>query len=405
MNNLLYIENPEILEFEANILNVQEKQTGLYTVILDRSYFYPTGGGQEHDTGFLNEAKVIDVIKDENHSPALIHIVDRLLIPGPVTARIDVERRFRHMQHHTAQHLLTQCILQRLNLETVAANINGYSPTSLDLPVKAILQDQIQDVERLANQVIFENRPVQSYFSSQADLEKLPLRKQPPLVETIRIVEISGFDWTPCAGTHCASTGQIGLLKITRTEHLRDHLRVYFVAGLQAYDLLTSTYEIVTSLCSQFSLHPKDLATMVTTQAAQLKQTQKELRELRMANLVNEAQCLANTAHLTSNGLSLVKFFDGRPASEVRLLAEELRKIFHGLACLFTFDESKLTAIVISGDQSLQSARTILNHWLSPIQGKGGGDDKMAQGGAKMTQESYQEFIRQLKDGFQPGRD
>jgi len=124
-----------------------------------------------------------------------------------------------------------------------------------------------------------------------------------------------------------------------------------------------------------------------------------------MANLVNEAQCLANTAHLTSNGLSLVKFFDGRPASEVRLLAEELRKIFHGLACLFTFDESKLTAIVISGDQSLQSARTILNHWLSPIQGKGGGDDKMAQGGAKMTQESYQEFIRQLKDGFQPGRD
>jgi len=403
MIDLLYIDHPEILDFEATILQVQEKPKGVYAVYLDRSYFYPTGGGQEHDTGFLNDARVVNVMKDNTHSPSLIHIVDRPLVPGPVRARIDSERRFRHMQHHTAQHLLTQCFVQRLQLDTISANINGYSPTTLDLPVNDLSHDQLSDVELLANQVMFEDRPVRSFIASQADLAELPLRKQPPVTEAIRIVEIKGFDWTPCAGTHCTATGQVGLIKITRTEHIRESLRIYFVAGLQAYELFTSSFEMISSLSSQFSLHPKDLASMVMCQAAQLKETQKELQKLRNQSLANEAQSLVETALKSGSEYVLVRFFDGRPALEVRLLAEELRKIFHGIACLFTFDANKLTAIVISGDQGQQTARLVLDQWLAPIQGKGGGDAVMAQGGAKMTVEAYQEFKQQSQAFLSPG--
>ncbi len=396
MNNLLYMEHPDVLEFEANVLDLLPPKNGLFAVTLDRSFFYPTGGGQEHDTGLINDARVVDVIKDENRSLSIIHLVDRAIADGPVTARIDPERRLRHKQHHTGQHLLTQCFLQLFNLETISANINGYSPSTLDLPVNDLGREQIDNAELLANQVIYENRLVRAFFASQDELAGLPLRKQPPVTEAIRIVEITNFDWTPCAGTHCSATGQVGVLKITRAEHLRDNLRIHFVAGLQAYELFTSTSETVATLSSQFSLRPDDLVQAINNQASQLRQAQKDIQELRSKALANEAQLLAVEAQKTQNPLSLVRFFERRPASELRLLAEELRKAYPGTACLFTHDGAKLTIIVICGNQSQQSARMVLNKWLAPFGGKGGGDDQMAQGGSKMTPETYQVFIRQV---------
>ncbi len=401
MNHLLYMEHPEILEFEAQILDIQQRPDGLFAVYLDQSFFYPTGGGQEHDTGFLNEGRVLDVIKDENHPPSILHLVDRPLDHGPVTARIDPERRLRHMQHHTGQHLLTQCFLQHLNLETVSSNINGYSPSTLDLPMNDLENSQISAVERLANQIVFENRPVRAFFASQEDLAELPLRKQPPATSSVRIVEISGFDWTPCAGTHCSATAQVGIIKITRRERMRDSLRIHFVAGLQAYELFTTTVETISTLSSQFSLHPNDLAQVMTSQAAQLKQALKDLQEQRSKALAGEALLLAVEAQQRpEDPESLVRFYEGRPAGELRLLAEALRKRYSGTACLFTHDGSKLTAIVICGDKSRYSARQVLDHWLQPLGGKGGGDDRIAQGGAQLTSEAYQAIIHRSPVDF-----
>jgi alanyl-tRNA synthetase len=400
MHELLYMDFPEVLEFETNILSVKAIDGGLFEVSLDQSYFYPTGGGQEHDTGTLNDARVIDVLKDEGRSPSLIHHVDRALVSGPAKARIDSERRFRHMQHHTAQHLLTQCFRKRLDLDTISANINGYTPTTLDLPVKGLDQGQILDVEHLAYQVIYENRPVRTFFASQAELVDLPIRKQPPVVDKIRIVEISGFDWTPCAGTHCFATGQVGIVKITRTERVRENLRVHFVAGMQAYDLFSTTLELADTMSAQLSVNLKDLPMMVQNQSNQLKQAQKELKELREKRIVSEANNLA--AQNPDQSSVLLKFFVDRPANEIRSLADELRKIYEGLACLFTIEGNKLTAIVVCGKQSQQSARLMLDRLLALIAGKGGGDDRMAQGGAKITPESYQEFIRKSQELFQP---
>src|SRR5512137_1411958 len=135
---LPYLEDPATLEFEAEVIEKLTLPGGRIGVILDRSYFYPTGGGQEHDTGILGNARVVDVYKDEaSAEPRLIHVIDEAIdgeLPlGPVTGKIDAERRLRHMQHHTAQHLISQCFIRLFDIESISSNINGYSPSTLDL--------------------------------------------------------------------------------------------------------------------------------------------------------------------------------------------------------------------------------------------------------------------------------
>ncbi len=176
VTDLLYMQHPEILDFQANLLDIEEQANDMFAVRLDRSYFYPTGGGQDHDTGWINDARVVNVLKDDKQSPGILHWIDRPLVRGPVSARIDADRRFRHMQHHTAQHLLTQCFLQSLELETISANINGSSPSTLDLPVNSVDSGRLDEVERFANQVIFENRFVRAFFAAPDELVQFPLR-------------------------------------------------------------------------------------------------------------------------------------------------------------------------------------------------------------------------------------
>src|SRR4030066_298575 len=230
-SQLLYQEDPTILEFEAMLVENLTLQDGRRGVVLDQSYFYPTGGGQEHDMGVIGSARVVDVYKDENNL-RLIHVVEGEVGLGPVKARIDAERRLRHMQHHTAQHLLTQSILRQTGYETVSANINGYSPSTLDLVATQISKSDLDQAELLANQIIYEDRSVTTYFVSPEELHTIPLRRPPKVTENIRIVEIDSYDYSPCGGTHVQRTGSIGLVKVLKAERQNDKLRVYFIAGI-----------------------------------------------------------------------------------------------------------------------------------------------------------------------------
>jgi alanyl-tRNA synthetase len=255
---LLYQEDPARLEFEATIVEVLNLPDGQFGVILDRSYFYPTGGGQEHDTGELGSASVVDVFKDEASSH-LVHVVEGEVGTGPVHACIDAERRLRHMQHHTAQHLLTQCILRQTGFETVSANINGYSPSTLDVVATRIDRTDLDQAELQANQVIYANQQVRSYFVSPEELKSIPLRRPPKVSENIRIVEIDGFDYSPCGGTHVSHTGSIGLVKVLKAERQNDKMRVYFIAGLQAYEVFRQMHDSLTSVANQLSISWQDV--------------------------------------------------------------------------------------------------------------------------------------------------
>jgi alanyl-tRNA synthetase len=397
-SQLLYQQDITTLEFDPEVIERIILPGDRIGIILDHTYFYPTGGGQEHDTGFLGSAKVLDVFKDEG-SERLVHVVDHEIPLEVVHACIDSERRLRHMQHHTAQHLLTRCILRQTGFETVSANINGYSPSTLDIVAAQISPRDLDQAELLANQVIYQDLPVKTYFVTPDELQSLPLRRPPKVSQNIRIVEIEDFDYSPCGGTHVLHTGSIGLIKVLKAERQNDKQRVYFLAGLQAMEVFHQMYGMVNSLANQMSISWQDISEVVGKQHEQLVTLQKELQSLHSFSIQIEAQKLADDAEENKDFKLLRHSFENRPVSELRQLAEELKKITGLVTYLASYDGQKVSLVVACGDGSGKDARQLLTSQLSLINGRGGGDVTLAQGGGAITREQYHTFLQDVDLG------
>jgi alanyl-tRNA synthetase len=397
-NQAMYFDNPFMLEFDANVIEIVPLPENKSGAVLDQTYFYPTGGGQEHDTGHLGAAAILDVTKDQENG-RVIHVLDCAIELGPVHARIDKDRRLRHMQHHTAQHLLTHCFIQVLNLDTLSANINGYSPSTLDIPFTALKKATLDEVENLANQVIYEDLPVKSYIVTPEELRALPLRRKSSVSENIRIVEIDHLDYTPCGGTHCLSTGQIGSIKILKTERPNnDRTRIFFAAGLQAADLFREYYETVTSLSSLLGTSVHDLTSSVQRQTARIQDVENNLKVMRLELVEYEAKRLVETGQSIKNGKLVCSSFDHRPTEEFRALADGLKKIPEIISVITNFDGQKFALIVTSTSSNNLPAKELLAKLLQPVGGRGGGDATIAQGGGQMNETGYQEFKQSLPD-------
>jgi alanyl-tRNA synthetase len=394
-SQLLYQQDVTILEFEAEVVERISLPDGRIGIILDRSYFYPTGGGQEHDTGEIGGSRVVDVFNDEENN-RLVHVLEADQPMGPVHACVDAERRLRHMQHHTAQHLLTQCILRQTGYETISANINGYTPSTLDIMAPEISKFDLDQAELMANGIIYENKLVKTYFVTPDELRSLPLRRPPKVTENIRIVEINGYDYSPCGGTHVLRTGSIGLIKVLKTERQNEKQRVYFIAGLQALDVFHHMYDAFNGLANQMSIAWQDIPEVVGKQVEQLGLLQKEFQSLRQASIRYEAHELVSIAE-KAGGVKLVRAsFENRPVGELRLLAEALKKVVGVVAYLTSFDGRKVSLIITCGEGSGKDARQLLNRHLALINGRGGGDATLAQGGGLMTEDQYDPFLQYI---------
>ena len=376
---LLYLNDVSKLEFTAQVERVQPLPGGRCGVILDSTCFYPTGGGQAHDTGFLGESRVLEVYKDEQ-SGEVVHVLEQEIPLGPVSGRIDALRRLRHMQHHTAQHLLTQCFLRVTGLDTVSAHITGDKPSSFDLPAAELDAGSLARAEDLANQVIFEDRAVRGYFVTPEELSRLPVRRPPSVSENIRIVEIDGFDQVPCGGTHCTSTGMIGLVKVVRQERQGAQLRVSFVAGWQALDLLRQSLDTLNSLAAQAGTAARDLPLLFERQAEQLRQAQHELQGLQAERVELEAGRLAQAAEVCAGRRVVCEALAPRPGG-LRPLGEALARQPGVVAVLGMYEGGKASLLVASAADCGVDARRLLQDLLAPSGGRGGGSPSLAQGG------------------------
>jgi alanyl-tRNA synthetase len=391
---LLYQENPLCLEFEAVVHERVNLPDGRLGLILERTYFYPTGGGQESDTGSLGPARVLEVFK-QDQPPVLVHVVDQEVPSGPLAARIDARRRMRHMQHHTAQHLLSQCFLRLLDLETLSANINGDTPSTVDVPFRELSSQALRQVEDLANQVIYENRVVKSYFVAPQDLAQVPLRRPPKVSENIRIVEIDDYDYSACGGTHVLQTGMIGVVKILRTERQNDKTRLHFIAGYQALEIFQEYHALLSGLAEQFTAGIQELPQAALRQAEQLRAAQKELQTLRMEHLGWEARTLAEQTPLTGGRRLVIAVFEGRPVSELRILADHLKGMIGVVALLAGYDGQKVSWVAACAPDVGLDARQLLQPLLSGVGGRGGGDARIAQGGGSANRQQVQALLDQ----------
>jgi len=392
----LYLTDPLTLEFETEIQERLTLPDGNLGMILTRTYFYPTGGGQEHDTGTLGNARVVDVFKGDD-GESVIHVLDRNPGVGTLKAKIDADRRTRHMQHHTAQHLLSGCFQQVFDLETLSSGIHGYTPTTIDFPDTELSQVDLNHIEKMANRIVYENRAVKSYFVPAEKIDSVPFRRPPKVEGEIRIVEIDGFDYSACGATHCPQTGMIGAIKIIRTERINQKVRVSFVAGIQAMEYFHQYQEITTTLAADLSSHPQDVVALVQKQANQLHTVEKELRQLRLTYSAFEAQDLLANAEIHGSLKVILKTFENRPVNEIRSLGNEFKAQPELVSMLATFDGHKLVLVATCGQNTGISARELLNRQLALIDGRGGGDDQIAQGGGDATPEQFKDFFTDTK--------
>ncbi len=216
MKELLYYQDVMLREFDATVISKGTDENGRNFIVLSNTAFYPTGGGQPHDTGTINGIEVSDV---EKVGDEIRHYIqgDVSILNGDVQGQLNWQRRFDHMQQHAGQHLLTAAFVELFNLPTVSFHL-GSEQVTIDLAVDTISEDQLLAAEALANDIILENRPIETTWITENELENYNLRKDVAVTGDIRLVIIPNFDYNGCGGTHPISTGQVSAIKILGIE-------------------------------------------------------------------------------------------------------------------------------------------------------------------------------------------
>src|SRR4051812_39614947 len=263
MTTRLYYDDSFLYAFDAEIRDITE--TPRPAITLDRTAFYPTSGGQIHDTGWIssgsNKYRVTEVAESEGGR--VIHYLEapvKDLTPGThIQGEIDSARRRDHMQQHSGQHVLSAAFIRLFNMPTVSFHM-AEEYCSIDLDSPALTKTQMEEAERLANEIILENRPVDIRFVTRAEAEKLGLRKIPPTDrDELRLIDVHDFDVTACGGTHVRYTGQIGCILLRKMEKARQGYRVEFVAGQRAVATARRDFTTLTETAALFSSHIYDV--------------------------------------------------------------------------------------------------------------------------------------------------
>lgn len=380
MTERRYYSDSHTSKFETNIVE-RLVWDGKPAVVLDATYFYPTGGGQPCDHGTLNGAQVIDVVT-RPEDLAVIHVLGHEIEGDTVQAEIDWARRFDHMQQHTGQHILTQAFVQTANLPTVGFHLSPDTVT-IDLDAPSISADQINTAENLANEVIWRNLPVTARLVSQDEMDGVRIRRIPGHLATegLRVVSVGDFDQTACGGTHVAATGEIGLLKIIRTEKKGGQIRVEFRCGGRAladYRLRNDTTQRLTAL---LNVGVPELDQSVVRLQNEIRDMQRQRKAVVQQMLKSNAEELIAAAQAI-NGVRVVTLISELyDLNDLRILAKQLTATPSVLALLGMPGEKSQIVLTCSPDlpynlnPALQAGLAMLGN------ARGGGPASFVQGG------------------------
>lgn len=370
MTERLYQTDSYAAEFEATVVEVRP-QGEEFAVVLDRTAFYPASGGQPHDTGTLGGVPVTGVLEDDDDR--IVHLAAGR-VDGTVTGRIDWPRRFDHMQQHTGQHILSQVFLKALRAQTRAVHL-GAGLSTLDLDIGDLTAEGAGQVEDLANQIVFEDRPVIIRQVDESELVDLGLRRPPKKRGLIRVVEVEGFDRSACGGTHVRRTGEVGPITIRRWERFKGGVRVEFLCGWRALRDHRWKNALVRDLAARFTVKDAEVADAVGRQTAQFRERDRQLTDLRDRLIDLEARRRLNEAAGTPRVVTAV--FADWPAEMVSALAGRLAA-GGAVAAVLGTTEGRLV-IARSSDLGLDAA-AILAGVAGPRGGRGGGRPAYAQG-------------------------
>ena len=371
MTNKLYYEHPNIQSFNAKVIERQHDY-----VVLTETAFYPTGGGQPHDLGFLNGVEVtnVEIIEGE-----IRHFLNNPLPENTteVHGKIDWKRRFDHMQQHAGQHILSAAFEKLFGFQTISFHL-GKDTVTIDLNIPAVTEAQLEEVEHLANQIILENWPIETKWVTEEELSNYNLRKATSLKENIRLVIIPDYDYNACGGTHPESTGQVRAIKILQSEKQKKFVRVEFICGERILLHLHRKHQILVSLVSTLSTPEDKIMNATKHLLAQNATLEKQLSDLSNSLLTYEAKEL----RVNTEGTTITRVLENRSMQELQKLAKlVIQETPQSICILVSNNEDKLQVVAAKGSDVKQSMKELIADILPNINGKGGGNEQMAQGG------------------------
>ena len=372
MTQRLYYEDARLARFDAVVTEVSPDGRDVY---LDRSAFYPTSGGQPHDTGLLGAARVTDVVDEDDR---VLHRIEGAApsMGARVECAIDWARRFDHMQQHTGQHLLSALLEDLRGLPTVSVHF-GDERATLDVHGSAIDPMLLRDLEQRANEVVSENREVRVTFADASGAGAL--RKPSERTGTIRIIEIDGIDRSACGGTHVARTGEIGAVMLRDVERVRDGTRVSFVCGLRAVRAARLEFEALSGAARVLSAHALELPQAVATQFARVDALEKQLRRVREERDALQASVLHARATAGANGARrVVSRVPSATAEELTGLGQAVCAL-GGATFVGVSEDPAAVVYGASGELGLHAGQ-LLRAALQAHGGRGGGSPRMSQG-------------------------
>lgn len=407
MTDRLYYTDAYLTRFTARVV---ERLTweGRPAVILDRTAFYPTSGGQPSDRGWLGGVPVAGAEVREPDG-AIVHILETTLPEDEVVGEIDWPRRFDHMQQHTGQHLLSAACEQLLDADTVSFHL-GAEVSTIDLNVPRLSREALEEVEDRVNRVIWEDRPVRVYFARPEEVATLPLRRPPPVEGPVRLVEVAGdnggrpFDLNPCGGTHVARTGQVGLLKVLRLDYRGPETRVEFVCGGRALRDYRRKSGVVLNLAAMLTVGYWELPEAVGRLQEEIREARREARSLRERLVEMEAARRAETA-VTVGALRVAWAVeeDWDPA-DLRALAQKVAAHPGTVALMASIGGERVHLCVACAEGAPVDAAALLRAVAEPLGGRGGGQRHFAQGSAPPApRRRVEEMLEAVASGLGPG--
>ncbi|MGB9780061.1 alanyl-tRNA editing protein [Caldanaerobacter sp.] len=373
---MLFYEDSYIKEFKAKILEKREEK-GKKILILDRTYFYPEGGGQPHDTGVIGGKKVVGVYEKDG---IVYHVVEEFPQEDEVFCEIDWERRFDHMQQHTGQHLLSAVLFKKYGADTESFSI-GQVSSHITVTRDVFTEEEIEEVERDVNNLIYKNIAVKSYFVDKKLLSELPLRKKPQVTENIRVVEIEGIDYSPCGGTHVKSTGEIGILKVKKWERTTKGARLEFVCGFRALKDYQRKNHLVNYLMQVLSEKEEMLKEHLQKILEEYKEAKREIDILKEKLLKEEAESLIKKSEVYGGIRIVYKLFEGRDVEDIKMMGKLISAENKTVAILGN-KRRDVGDIVIARSLDVDIAvNGFFKEVLGTFEGKGGGNVQFCQGG------------------------
>jgi alanyl-tRNA synthetase len=364
--------------FDARVVRV-EPAAGRWRIWLDRTAFYPTSGGQPHDTGTLGAARVVEVADDEEGG--VVHVVDIPLVEGDaVRGEIDWPRRADHMQQHTGQHLLSAAFERTAGVATVSFRL-GSEVSTIDL-AREVTPEEITAAETLASEVAWEDRPVTIRFVSEAEAAALPLRKEPARGGRLRLVDVADFDLSACGGTHVSRTGEVGMVAVTGWERVRGGTRVSLVCGRRALAAFRRLREATSRTARLLSVHPDELPEAVSRLREEGRALQRAMKVLSERAAALEAGAVAARLSEVGGVAVAVEIVADRDLAALRMLAAEIVAEPGRAVVLLTAGAPVQVVAARSRDVARLDCAAFVARLAGRFGGRGGGRPESAQAGS-----------------------